>query len=437
MENERNSEALPISFVLLVLILIPLAFYWRHDLFFLFDDWTELDFISKYSFKHYLVMPDGEIYFPIFHLVYYILIKVTGENHGLLVLVNCIGTGLVAFLIYLFLLRHYNNNIALIFSMLYASSSVQPAIVWNAFYLCYILCLIFFLIALLLTDSYVRSSSNLTLWGIGLFSCLSIHSHNYAILALLVLPLYVLFMGGRQAWRQSLYLTGVLSIVLLSFTAEYLIFAGIKSTTFFNKNLLTTLPDYSLISFWLCGAFLSPLYFLFWGHLNFPIWAVIFGSLLLGFCLMVIWLKGTSLERRMAIWALLLNALPFFTVSLGRYWFTFDYAFTSRYVFFTLLGAIILLCTTWTVLKRGISTKFLQRLVAGGVIIMMISGQIVSMPFWQKGYLMLNKAALDYYKAPELFKGDSVDLFNPLHPLGPNQMKAIRNNLEKNNKLYN
>lgn len=432
MEDEPKSvTAWPISFVLLVLLLIPVAFYWRHDVFFLFDDWTGLDFISKYSLTNYLVMPDGEIFFPIFHFVYYLLIKVVGENHGLLVLVNCLGTGFAAFLIYLFLLRNYNNNIALIFSMLYAGSAVQPAIVWNAFYLCYILCLIFFMAALLLTDSYLRSSSNVTLFLIGLFSWLSIHSHNYTILALLVLPLYVLFKGGRQALRQSLYLTGILSIVLLSFAVEYLIFAGIKSTTFFNRSLLTTWPNYSLLTFWLCGAFLSPLYFLFWGYFNYPIGAVIFGSLLLGSCVMVIWLKGTSLERRMAIWALLLNALPFFMVSLGRYSFTFDYAFTARYVFFTLLGAIILLCTTWTVLKRNISTKFMQRLVAGGVIFVIISGQIVSMPFWQKGYLMLNHVALDYYKAPDKFKGNKMAIFNPLHPLGPNQMKAIQNDLEK------
>jgi hypothetical protein len=64
-----------------------------------------------------------------------------------------------------------------------------------------------------------------------------------------------------------------------------------------------------------------------------PLVPVILGNILLGSCILVIWGMGTPLERRLGLWALLLNALPFLMVSLGRYTFAYDYAFTARYVF--------------------------------------------------------------------------------------------------------
>jgi hypothetical protein len=130
-------------FIFITLLLVPVAFYWRYDLFFLWDDWTELDFISHNNFTTYLVMPNGEIFFPFFHLIFYVLVKLVGEYHGFFVLVNCLGTGIAAFLIHLFLRNHLSSPVALFLSLLYAGSAVHSAIAWNAFYLCYILCLIF------------------------------------------------------------------------------------------------------------------------------------------------------------------------------------------------------------------------------------------------------------------------------------------------------
>jgi hypothetical protein len=308
-------------------------------------------------------------------------------------------------------------------------------IIWNTFYLCYILCLIFFMIALLLTDKYIRSGSNVALALIGFFSWLSIHSHNYTIVALLVLPIYVLFIGGYKAITKSLCLAGVLGTILLLFLTEYLAFAGMKATTFFNQGLLSSFPDSTLITFWFCGAFFSPLYFLFCGHFNFPAGAVIFGSLLLGFCIVVIWRMGTPLERKLGLWALLLNALPFLMVSLGRYGFAFEYAFTARYVFFTSVGSLLLLGIMWTILHRRISAIYVRRIISGVIITIMIGGQIFSMPFYQKGYLMLSKMALDYYQAPERFDKDAMVLFNPLHPVGPSNIYAIRSYLKNKSKM--
>jgi hypothetical protein len=429
-QRQKTETVFPTYIIFLILLLVPVAFYWRYDLFFLWDDWTELDFISHNNFTTYLVMPNGEIFFPFFHLIFYALIKFVGEYHGVFVLVNCLGTGVASFLIYLFFRNHLGSNLALLLSLLYAGSAVHSAIAWNAFYLCYILCLIFFLAALLLTDSYVRSPSYMGLWGIGLFAWLSIHSHNYTLLALLVLPIYVLFLGGVKAMRQALSLAGVLGLVLLIFAWEYLTFAGIKSTTFFNQGVLSTVPDYTFFTFWICGAFLSPVYFLFGGHFQVPLLAVILGNLLLGFCILVIWVMGTPLERRLGLWALLLNALPFLMVSLGRYMFAYNYAFMARYVFFTLVGAMLLVGITWTILSRRLPAGNFRRLLAFGIIAVMIAGQIFTMPFWQKGYLHMSRKASNCYQAAECLVNDGDLLVNPQHPLGTSQVKAIRQYLK-------
>ena len=425
-KGQKRENEFPIQIIFLVLLVVPIAFYWRHDLFFLWDDWTELDLISHNNFMDYLFLPNGEIFFPFFHLIFYVLIKFVGANHGFFVFINCLGVGLAAFLIYLFFKKHLSKKLALVFSYLFAGSAVQAAIVWNAFYLCYILSLIFFMAALLLTDSYMRSPSYLTLFPIGFFAWLSIHSHNYTLLAMIVLPLYVLFLGKVQGLRKALALAGLLSLLLIVFAWEYLVFAGIKSTTFFNQGVLSTVPDLSFMAFWICGAFLSPAYFLFWGHFQLPIWGVIFGTFILGICMLVIIMQGTPEEKRLGLWALLLNALPFVMVSLGRYTFSYDYAFTARYVFFTLVGTMLLVGISWTIISRRVSAGNGFPILSYVLIIVMIAGQIISMPIWQKNYLQLSSKASEYYQAVNCMTNDRMLLVNPKHPLGTSQVNAIR-----------
>jgi hypothetical protein len=140
---------------------------------------------------------------------------------------------------------------------------------------------------------------------------------------------------------------------------------------------------------------------------------------------------GTPLERRLGLWALLLNALPFLMVSLGRYMFAYDYAFTARYVFFTLVGAMLLVGITWTILYRRVPAGICLRLSTFVIIAAMISGQILSMPFWQKSYLYLSRQALDCYQAPDRFAKEGMLVVNPLHPLGASQVNAIRQFLNK------
>jgi hypothetical protein len=157
-----------------------------------------------------------------------------------------------------------------------------------------------------------------------------------------------------------------------------------------------------------------------------PLLAVIVGILLLGSCILVIGVMGTPLERRLGLWALLLNALPFLMVSLGRYTFTYDYAFTARYVFFTLVGAMLLVGLAWTILARRVPAGNFRRRLAFGIIAVMIFGQIFTMPCWQKGYLQMSRKALTSYQAAESLVNDGLLLVNPQHPLAASQVSAIR-----------
>ena len=153
--------------------------------------------MAERPFGQYLVTPDGEQWFPVFHLLYYGLVKIAGERYSLLVLINCLGTGVNAFLIYTFFRRHWEPGLALTLSLLYVMAAAHHATAWNAFYFGYLLSLGFLLGALLLTDRYLRAPSGGKLWGIGVCAALSILSHNYPLLGLLALPLYVLLMGER------------------------------------------------------------------------------------------------------------------------------------------------------------------------------------------------------------------------------------------------
>ena len=176
-----------------LMIITPVAIYWRSDLFFMWDDWSELDLLANKSFLHYLIVPDGEIYFPIYHLINYAWIVIIGDKYSLLVLINCVGVGVSAFLLYQFLKIHWSGSLPLAMSLFYAGSAVNLSISWISFYLCYILSLIFFLLALLLTHKLIQSFKYTTLLWIFLFAFLSIHSHNITILALLCLPIYFNF----------------------------------------------------------------------------------------------------------------------------------------------------------------------------------------------------------------------------------------------------
>lgn len=418
--------------VLGLFLVVPIAFYWRNDLFFLWDDWTELNLIAHNSFINYLFMPNGEIFFPFFHLIFYILLKLAGDKYGFLVIINCLATGITGFLIYLFLKKHFNFTLAFGLSFLFTASVVQQAIVWNSFYLCYILCLIFYLLALLLTISYTQSFSKMTLLLIGICTWLSIHSHNYAILAIFLLPLYQIIMHPSVPLKKTLPFTIMVNIIFMCFILEYVIFAGLHAMTFFNDKLFITNPGLAFIYFWLVGAFVSPFYFIFGGYFINTTIAVMLGTLVLIFCITLIFIKGTSFEKRLTLWALLSNAVPFLLISLGRYTFSYEYALSARYVYFTLFGTLIVLGTTLNILSRQISVGAWPRLIPAMLMGMMILCQTFSAPFWQKNYLNLTKISLKCYTKPELFSKEATRITDPYYHLSSRQLNDIKRFIEKN-----
>lgn len=381
--------------VLALLLAVPVLMFWRPTFFYVLDDWTALIQMAQYPFWKYLVVPDGEQWFPFFRLVYFVLVRSAGEHYSLLVLVNCLGTGVNAFLVYLFFRRHLRANLALCLSLLYAMAAVHHAIAWNAFYVGYLLSLGFFLGALLLTDAYLRPDGRGRLWGVGLCALLSVLSHNYPLVGLLALPLYA-FLVRRDSGRKFWFLTGTVLAVYLIFTVGYVTFAGAHAATSHNLKVFS-LPAPGYLVHMVYGAFLSPFFYLFWGHYHFPVWSYVAGVGLLAIALAVIWTWGGTPARRLALWALLANLLPFLLVSLTRYQRSLDQAFVARYGIFTLIGALLLVGLTWQLLDQRLPARARWRELSLGLLALMVAGQFLALPHWTKMYREMSLASRNCY----------------------------------------
>jgi hypothetical protein len=421
--------------VLLLLLALPVIIFWRPIFFYMLDDWTALIQITQYPFGQYLVTPDGEQWFPFFHLLYYGLVKMAGLNYSLLVLINCLGTGVNAFLVYCFFRRHWQSGLALSLGIVYAVAALHHTVAWNAFYFGYALSLGLFLGALLLTDSYGHNPSAGKLWGIGLCATLSILSHNYPLVGLLALPLYLLLMGGESSRCAFWKVTGVIGAVYLIFLMGYLSFAGLPAATSHNHGIFARLPGPAYFLHMCCGAFLAPFFYLFWGYYHFPIPAYIAGVALLTLSLTAIWRWGGVADKHLALWALLLNLLPFFLVSLTRYQRQVSQAYVARYGIFTLIGALLLVGTAWRLLAPRIPQKRWANALAGAILAAMVAGQIFSLPLWTAKYLEISRAAQKCYQvlnrngeAGETVTAKDFDKFCPTaHPtITPEQAQAIQ-----------
>ncbi len=80
--NSRPASILDRPFlVLLLLLAVPVIIFWRPIFFYMMDDWTALIQMVQYPFGQYLVTPDGEQWFPFFHLIYYGLVKIAGLHY--------------------------------------------------------------------------------------------------------------------------------------------------------------------------------------------------------------------------------------------------------------------------------------------------------------------------------------------------------------------
>jgi hypothetical protein len=414
------------------LLLIPVILFWRPYFFYMIDDWTALINMVQYPFREYLVQADGEQWFPFFYLVFYPLVKIAGERYYLLVLVNCLGTGVISFLLYLFMKRHLPPGVSLILSLGYSVAAVHHAVAWNAFYLCYLLSLGFFLGALLLTGSYLKRPSGALLAGIGLCALLSILSHNYTLTGLLALPLYVLLVGekpGRLFWGVLWAVAGA----YLIFAWGYLSFPGLQAATSHNRQVFAGLPGPGYFAHILVGAFVAPFSYLFWGHNHFPFWAYGAGVLLFLACLAVIRRWGDSRERRWGLWLLLLNALPFVLVSLTRYSKAIDQAYVARYGVFTVIGALLLTGTAWNILSARFSWSMRREGLAAFCLLgLMFAGQMAGLHKWREKYREISRESETCYRElsrdpPGIISPESFRKFCPgaYSSLTASQVQAI------------
>ncbi len=380
----------------LLLLTLPVIIFWRSGFFYIIDDWTALIHMVQNPFGKYLVMPDGEQWFPFFRLVYYGLVRLAGEHYSLLVLVNCLGTGASAFLVYLFYRRHLPAGLALTLGAVYAMAAMHHAIAWNAFYVGYLLSLTFFLGALLLTDAYLQAGGRGRLGGVGLCALLSVLSHNYPLLGLLALPLYALLVRGESG-RKFWALSGTVAAVYFIFAAGYFTFAGLHAAASHNTRVFGGLPGPGYLVHLVYGAWLAPFFYLFWGHYHFPVWSYAAGVAMLSATLTGIWGWGGTPERRLALWTLLANALPFLLISLTRHQSSVNQAFVARYGIFTLIGALLLVGLAWRLLTARLPLGDGRRLLPLGLLALMVAGQFLALPRWTEKYREMTRAARACY----------------------------------------
>lgn len=381
-----------------LLLALPVLLFWRSGFFFVVDDWSTLIQMAQYPFAQYLTKPDAENWFPFFHLIYYPLIKIAGEHYDFLILVNCLCTGVNAVLVYLFLRRHWGRGPALSLSLVYAVSAAHHVTTWNTYYLCYILCLGFFLGALLFADSYSRSPSGSKLAGAALCALLSALSHNFLLTGLMAIPLYVILLGDKSGGKFWKPLIIIVVLVYFIFALGYLVFAGSAAAASHDATILSHLPGWSYWVHIINGAYLSPLFYLFWGHFHFPVWAIVCGSIFGSSMVAVILWGGESRDRRLLIWVLLANSLPFLLISLARHHRSINQAFVPRYIIFTLIGVLLLAGTAYRILARRISPGAWGKILPAGLLVVIVGGNLFSLPLWRQEYLESSNAAFLVYR---------------------------------------
>jgi hypothetical protein len=399
----RPESAQPRGFYLagiaLLFLALPVALFWRPGhFFFMEDDWAILSQLVSHPFWQYVTMPDGEVWMPLSQAVYYGLARICGERYDTLLLINCLASGLLSFLFYLFLRQHFGAILALVLGLLYGGAAAHSSLTQVAFYNNALLCFNFFLLALLLTHYYLHTSSRLLLPGITLCVWLSLISWNFTLLAVWALPLYIAILGGKDAQRRFWAVSAAVGVAFLAFTLGYFHFAGFAAAASHNRGIMGGLPGPAYLLHWFIGAYLSPFMYLFWGHYHFPVWAHVLGVSTLVLSVALIWRWGDLQERRLGLWAVTLNALPIFLVSLARYQRGINQAFAPRYAVFTLMGTMLLLGTAWMILKRQMRPGLAVRVLPLVVLAVMVGGQIFSLPHWEKLYGQMSHASRDFYQ---------------------------------------
>ena len=148
-----------------------------------------------------------------------------------------------------------------------------------------------------------------------------------------------------------------------------------------------------------------------------------------------IWLWGGKADKRLALWALSANVLPFFLVSLTRYQRSVSQAFVARYDIFTLIGALLLIGTAWRLVAARLPSRRWAGALGGVILAVMVWGQFAALPIWTAKFLEMSRLAKKCYvvlnqepPAPTSITPEEFRKFCPdAYPtITPKQARAIR-----------
>ncbi len=394
-----------------LLILLPLSIFWRADFFFIYDDWTELFAMSSQTWAQYVTGVNGEIWFPVFRAAFLPVVELFRDAYGLYVALNCVLLGVTAILLESLLRRHVPAGVSATLAVFFLFSPVHGVIVWNAFYLCYLMSMVFLLAAALCVHAYAGSGRTGWLAAAGVSGLLAATSHPYALFALFSLPVYALAAGGSP--RQALHVLGAACAVGALYVGAYLGFAGISRVNFLAPESGPASSAADFLTHLLYGSFLSPfaraLYFSdpesFWTERALPLAAfcVVLGHVL---CF------APRRLRLLALWGVAFNATSFALVTLARHQLFVDQALSSRYGFFSWVGILAVFAAWWAMLLRMDIDRIMRVYIPLAALVAVAVSTLAVHPILDGHYTTMsriNRMAFQGFRPEGNYQGMSAD----------------------------
>jgi hypothetical protein len=103
---------------------------------------------------------------------------------------------------------------------------------------------------------------------------------------------------------------------------------------------------------------------------------------------------GNLSGKKLCLWAIIVNALPFSLVSLARHHFHFGQAFSDRYGIFTIIGALFILGATWQIIADKLPARLSTQVVLPLVILAVMTwGQVHTLSKIGRLYVKLSQEA--------------------------------------------
>jgi hypothetical protein len=268
-------------------------------------------------------------------------------------------------------------------------------------------------------------------------------------MAIGAVSLYSLTVGAEDKRRVFWPLAAVIAVIYLGFAVGYLTFAGVGAATSQNEQLFSGLPSLNYYLFVFCGAFLAPFFHLFRLDISYLLSPFLGAGLeyaglfipALFFCVVtvgLIMLKGNPREKRLCLWILMVNLLPFLLVSAVRYKMSMVQAVNTTYGVFTLMGALLMAGTAWGIFLRNMPRHPRAFLLSLPLLGLIIFAQVAAMVHRQRVYKEKSAVTLACYRnlppTDNLDPAEAQKQFSPDENLvNVSQAIAIRQFLEGKN----